>query len=498
MSGHPPGTAGSTTADSDQAGRVERTAAIRGGALRVIGYACGVLVSLGTATVLVRHLGIEGFGRYVTVTSLVALVGGVTEAGIVVHGIREFLLKADLDRRRLMGNLLAMRLTLAVVGVVLALCFAVAIGYGQAMVIGVLVAGTGLLVQVSSDVMSVPLQAELLLGRLTAVELARRTLALVLIAALALLGAGLVPLLAASALAGEAALAAIAWMVRARASLRPTFDLRAWRELLAETSLYAIALSIAAIYLYATVIVMSAIATPTQTGLFATSFRVITAGLAIPGLLLTAIFPLMTRGRREQPPDAGAGAIGKVLVVALICGVWMSLVTALAASSIIDVIAGSQGRGATPVLRIQGLMFTMSFVFTAGALYLISIRRYRPLVIASASALALNVILALVLVNELGAEGGAIADVVTEAVAAGGLTVVVLRSLRGHPLTLRFAGALGLACAASGATVLLPIGAIGRACAATIIYFSILLGTGTIPRELLEAARRLGRTRAAA
>src|SRR6185437_521583 len=205
MSGHPPGTAGSTTADSDQAGRVERTAAIRGGALRVIGYACGVLVSLGTATVLVRHLGIEGFGRYVTVTSLVALVGGVTEAGIVVHGIREFLLKADLDRRRLMGNLLAMRLTLAVVGVVLALCFAVAIGYGQAMVIGVLVAGTGLLVQVSSDVMSVPLQAELLLGRLTAVELARRTLALVLIAALALLGAGLVPLLAASALAGAAA-----------------------------------------------------------------------------------------------------------------------------------------------------------------------------------------------------------------------------------------------------------------------------------------------------
>src|SRR5438874_12643061 len=56
--------------------------AIRGGALRVAGYAGGVLASLGAAAVLVRHLGIPGFGRFITVTSLIALVGGVTEAGI--------------------------------------------------------------------------------------------------------------------------------------------------------------------------------------------------------------------------------------------------------------------------------------------------------------------------------------------------------------------------------------------------------------------------------
>ena len=56
--------------------------AIRGGAIRVVGYASGVLVSLGSATILVRYLGISSFGRYVTVTSLIALVGGVTEAGI--------------------------------------------------------------------------------------------------------------------------------------------------------------------------------------------------------------------------------------------------------------------------------------------------------------------------------------------------------------------------------------------------------------------------------
>jgi O-antigen/teichoic acid export membrane protein len=497
MRGHPHRRREAAAAETNPAARSESASAIRGGALRVLGYACGVLVSLATATILVRHLGIQGFGRYVTVTSLIALVGGVTEAGIVVHGIREFLLREDRDRRELMGNLLAMRLTLAVLGVALAVCFSVAIGYRQVMVIGALVAGAGLLVQVIADVMSVSLQAQLLLGRLTAVELARRALTLVLIAVLALAGAGLLPLLGASALAGAVALALIAWMVRPYVSVRLIFDLRRWRELLAETSLYAIALSIASIYLYVTVIVMSAIATPTQTGLFATSFRVTQAGLAIPGLLLTAVFPLMTRGQRGRDADPG-GALGKVLTVAVICGVWMSLATALGAKFIIDVIAGRQGGGSIPVLRIQGLMFIVSFLFTAGALYLVSIRRYRPLAIASSCALALNIVLALVLVPELGARGGALADVITEAVAAAGLTAVVVRAAPLHRVRPSFVAALALACAASASVLLLPIGSLAQASGATVIYFAVLLVAGAVPREVIDAARRLGRVRASA
>src|SRR5437660_9790360 len=94
--------------------------AIRGGAIRVAGYAAGVLVSLGTATILVRHLGISSFGRYVTVTSLIALVAGVTEAGILVYGVREWGARAEPDRRRLLANLLTMRLILTAAGLVCA------------------------------------------------------------------------------------------------------------------------------------------------------------------------------------------------------------------------------------------------------------------------------------------------------------------------------------------------------------------------------------------
>src|SRR5690242_7690759 len=76
----PPGRFASATGDgvgsADELATTHgSTLAIRGGALRVAGYASGVLASLGAAAILVRHLGIPGFGRFITVTSLVALVG---------------------------------------------------------------------------------------------------------------------------------------------------------------------------------------------------------------------------------------------------------------------------------------------------------------------------------------------------------------------------------------------------------------------------------------
>src|SRR2546423_10860380 len=88
----------STEAGLDQAG--DSGVAIRGGAIRVAGYVAGVLVSLASAAILVRHLGIPGFGQYVTVTSLVALVAGMTEAGIAVYGIREWAGRGGGERRQ--------------------------------------------------------------------------------------------------------------------------------------------------------------------------------------------------------------------------------------------------------------------------------------------------------------------------------------------------------------------------------------------------------------
>jgi O-antigen/teichoic acid export membrane protein len=181
----------------------------------------------------------------------------------------------------------------------------------------------------------------------------------------------------------------------------------------------------------------------------------------------------------------------KVFTVAVICGVWMSLAMALAADSIVDLIAGSQGRGAVSVLRIQGLMLFTNFVSTASALALISLHRHRAMVITSLSALALNILLALVLVPPLGARGGAVADAATGGVVAVGLTALLTRTAPQHRITASVVPPLILACTLSASVLLLPIDSVARAIAATVIYFGVLFITRAIPAEVTAAVRRI-------
>lgn len=476
-----------TQVDASTAAAGDR--AMRGGAIRVLGYASGMLVSLGTAAVLLHHLGVAGFGRYVTVTSLVAIVGGATEAGVAIQGIRELVTREEQEHKHVLGNLLALRLSLATVGIGCALCFGLAVGYRDVLVAGTAIAGAGLLFQVGSDVLSIRLQARLMLGRITLIEIVRRMLMLSLFVALALGGAGLIPFLLAATLVSAVALALTAALVGPSMTVRPRFDRDVWRELFTDTAPYAIALSIAAIYLYITVIVMSLIATATQTGVFATSFRVTQAILTVPSLLLTAVFPLVAARRRDSESDFGDA--GKIFAVAVIGGAWMSLATALGASVIIDLIAGARGHAAVSVLRIQALVFLLSFVSTSSALGLVALRRYRPLLVSSASALLLNVALAVALIPPLGARGGAIADVVAELLPAIGLTFVLARSVHNHDIRISLLPVVGLSCAVSLLVLLLPIGPVAQAAGATIIYFGVLLATRAIPPEVTSVARHL-------
>src|SRR4051812_11818019 len=67
--------------------------ALRGSVIRVGGYGVGVLLGLISAPLLIRHLGIVDFGRYLTVVSVIGLVQGViggwrrVTAGVLVVGL---------------------------------------------------------------------------------------------------------------------------------------------------------------------------------------------------------------------------------------------------------------------------------------------------------------------------------------------------------------------------------------------------------------------------
>ena len=117
--------------------------AVRGAGLRLAGYVAGVTITVVSAAVRFRHLGVADAGRYVLVLSIVTLGTGLTDAGLLAIGMREAAVRDGADRRAFLRDLLGLRLALALAGSGLALVYVLGAGYSGTLVAGTALVGLG-------------------------------------------------------------------------------------------------------------------------------------------------------------------------------------------------------------------------------------------------------------------------------------------------------------------------------------------------------------------
>ena len=488
--GEPPNAIALDQAEVDLVGsEAAGPAALRGSVLLGGGYAATIGLSLISAPLLIRHLGISDFGRYTTVLALVTVVNGLTDAGLMNIALREWASRTGEERARFMRSLMGIRLELSVAGVVVGILFALVAGYDSTLVVGTLVAGVGMVFVSVSSLLTASLQGELRFGWVTVIGLVRQAVAVALLVALVLSGAGVLPLLASSSVAGVAALALAAVLVRGRMPLRPRFKDTQWWPLVRDTLPYAAAIAVNTFYFRITIVVMSLIAAAEQTGYFATSFRVIEVLIGVPALAIGAAFPILSRSARSDL-DRFAYATARVVDLSVIAGVGLALIVALSAPWVVSVLAGPTGAPAGAVLQIQAIALAATFLTMAGGFIFLSLRRHTILLVANGGALVANVVLTLVLVNADQAQGGAIAAAVAETSLSIGLLIALVRAdvTRIDVPALLVVVAAGLA----GAAPLLVghVHPLLRTLAGVIIYVAVLAVCKRIPPEIRHVFQR--------
>ncbi len=476
--------------DSQAAG----PAALRGSVLRTGSYVATILLSLISVRVLIDHLGVADFGRYATVIALITIVSGFTEGGLNSIVLREFATLSGDRKRQMMGAAIGIRLVLTAVGVALAVAFAAAVGYSSTLVLGTALAGVGLVLQLLQSTLSMTLQAQLRYGWISAAELLRQVVNVALLVGLAIAGAGLLPLLAVAIPASAVSLAFTVPLVLPYASLRPSFHLGRWWQLLRESLPWAVIAAVNIVYFRVALVLMSLISSAVQTGYFATSFRITEVLVGIPGLVIVAAFPILARAEREDSARFQF-ASARIFELALLAGTWMVLCLEVGAPFAIHVVAGTKADPSIEVLRIQGLALIATFVAFACGYPLLTLRRYRPVLLINLGALVLSGVLTLALAPSLGARGAAIAALIAETGLAVGEATVLVRSERLMRLPLSaipvaaLAGGVG---AASG--VILPIPPLLGVLVASLVYFIVLRLLGRFPHEVREVmAGRIGR-----
>jgi O-antigen/teichoic acid export membrane protein len=466
-------------------------AAIRGGALRVAGYGVGVLLSVLSAALLFRHLGVENGGRYVTVTSLVLIAGGIVDFGLTGIGVRELAVLGGAERGLLMRNLIGLRIALSLVGVAGAVAFAGLVDYPEVMVLGTLLAGLGYVGTAAQGTLVAVLTVELRLGLITVLELLRQTVFVAAIVGLVLAGAGLLPFLAASIPAALVVLAFTVVLVRGRHPIRPAFERLRWAELLRDMLPFAAATALAAVYFRVSMVLLSLLSSAQQTGYFGASFRVIETLLAVPNLIVTAAFPIFARAARDDRARLGY-AVQRLFEASIVAGGFVVLLLVVGAPLIIDVVAGSDFGPSVDVLRIQAAALLVTFAGAPFGYALLSLRRHRELLMITGSALVGNVVLVSILASAEGANGAAAATLFAELLVTVGTALVLTRVDPGlRPalgVTARAAPGFALGCA------VLAVPGIPSALAmliASALYGGLALALRAVPEEMLVEARAL-------
>jgi O-antigen/teichoic acid export membrane protein len=472
----------------DPAGAVLSTpvagpSAVRGGTLRTGGYMIGTLFSVVSASLLFRHLGVVDIGRYVTATSLVAIVGALSDLGLTSVGVREVATRPAGERWRLARDLLGLRVVLTLVGATIVTVIA-GVGYSSVMATGVALASVGLLLQATQDNFFLSLMVDLRLGLISALELGRQALTTAFMVLLVLLGARLVPFLAISIPVGLIVLIPTVWIVRGHRSLLPTFDWRRWRLLLSTVLPYAAATAAWALYFRVSILLVSALSSQTQLGYFGASYRMIEVLSPIPVLLVSSAFPIFARAARDDHGRLGY-ALGRVFEVALLVGAWTAVSIAVGAGLAVEVIGGASFAPAASVLAIQGVALGLMFPSLVWASGLLSLGLYRQILLLNIGGLILNAVLVAVLVSSDGARGAAIGTAISELVGMLAQATVVIwgrpqlrPSLRVVPRA-TLATALGLTPLAMGGV---PI--VARLAISTGLFAGTLVATRALPSEL--------------
>jgi O-antigen/teichoic acid export membrane protein len=459
---------------------------IRGTVFRVLGYGAGVVFGVVAAALITRHLGSADFGRYITVVSVIAVAAGLSDAGLLNIGVREYSVREGDDRDRLLRNLFGMRLVVTAIGTALAVAFSIAAGYSSDMVLGTALAGLALLVTTFQQTLAIPLSSELRLGWLSTLDVLRQLAMVLAVVALVVAGAGLLAFLAAQLPVALVVLALTALLVRGAVSRRPAVAVGEWLRLGRVVLPYATANAVGVLYGYLAVILLSLVSTPDETGWFGAAFRVFLVLAGIPALLVASAFPILARAARDDHARL-AYASQRLWDISLIVGTGLAVATLVGAPVAIKVVAGSQFEPSVDVLRVQAVALVPSFVFGVWGFALLALGRYRGLLIANAAALATSAVVTLALASRFGAFGAAFATLLGDTCLAIGYAIVLMRGHRQFRVSLELIPRVALAAGVGTCALLIPGPNLVQLLLAVAGYVTILVALRAIPEEIPHA-----------
>ena len=201
-------------------------------------------------------------------------------------------------------------------------------------------------------------------------------------------------------------------LARGKVRLRPSGDPALVRTLLGWALPLGGAMIIASLYWRIDIVLLSAISSDEQVGLYGVSYRMVDALVTLPGFVLITLLPEFARLAEQRPRFDEI--VQKAFNVMQVGAVAVLVPSVVFAPEITEVIGGSDFRDAAPVLQLLMVAVALTYLSAPVAQAFTALNEQRRLLPLAIVLLGANVGLNLALIPVWGAEGSALAFALTE------------------------------------------------------------------------------------
>lgn len=454
----------------------------RNTAAQAAGKVAVLIIGAASIAITTRYLGAEGYGSFALALAFVQMLGVFADLGVVTVVVRE--ISREPERTgELVGSALTLRLLLGVAVVALAGLLSLVLPYSPDVRVAILIAGLPFLLGLATTSLWTIFQARLQMGRAAIADVAGRLAGLAALIAVVEADAGFEAVVATTAVAAAVTLAVTVASVRVRPQARH------WGALLAPAIPLGIALAVNELYFRADTFILSLFRPFEEVGYYTLAYRVFELLAVFPAIVMTSVFPLLSRFAGEQR-ELAARVLDATADVLVIVAAPVAAGGLVLAPEIARLLAGDEFAGAATPLRL--LLCAAGAAWVSGLLgyALIAADRRRAVLGLSVGALVVNVALNLALAPSYGADAAAAIALASELLLLAGGWLLVRRELGMTPRARVLWRAL-LASAVMAAllvwlreetlALLVPAGA--------AVYAAVLAAVGGIDRRMLEALR---------
>jgi O-antigen/teichoic acid export membrane protein len=389
----------------------------------------------------------------------------------------------------LVGNALTVRLLLGLAVVAAAALLSLVLPYSPDVRRAVLIAGAPFLLGLASSSIAAVFQARLQMWRAAAADVAGRLAAFIALVVVVAADLGFLAVVATTAVGAAVALAVSVALVRGMAAVGPRTDRHVWRELVVAGVPIGVTLAVNEVYFRADTFILSLFRPFEEVGLYTFAYRVYELLALFPAIIMTSIFPLLSRFVVERR-DAAARVVDAAADVFVAVGVPIAAGGLVLAPELARLVAGDDFEAAATPLRLLLCAALPAWISGLLGYALIAAGRQVSVLRLSVAALAINLALNLALAPSYGPDAAAAVALGCEAFLVAGGWLLVRRHLGVAPHLALLWRALPAAAVMAAVlwwqrdlslAILLPGGA--------ALYFAALAAVGGVDRRALEALR---------